>query len=890
MMNRVFRIALPATAAALPLAAMAAASATSASTAPSAADFQRDVRPILEARCWSCHGPADARSGLRLDSRAAALKGGHGGPALAPGQSGKSALMRRVTSRDARTLMPPGRPLEPREIAVLRAWIDAGAPWPSGENRPGTASGTHWSFVPPRRPAVPAVKDAAWVRNPVDAFVLARLEREGRKPAPEADRLTLLRRVTLDLTGLPPTPGEIDAFLADRAPGAYERVVGRLLASPAYGERWAQHWLDVVRYAETNGFELDGDRPQAWRYRDWVVRALNADMPYDRFLQLQIAGDLLAPEDFDARVATGFLRAGPQHVVGGNVDPAMTRQEWLTEAVTGVGNAVLGLTIQCARCHDHKFDPIPQSDYYRLQAFFAGAANTELKRPAPGEVEQYEAALKSIRERTAPLQAQIGGIEQPYRERLRAEKIARLDPEYREALALPAEKRTSEQKRLAANAGPQIAVPWDELVAALTPEDRARRAALRAQVHAIENTAPEPPTAAPGVAESLSPAPATFVLVRGEPHVRGARVEPGVPAALQAPAPPSRGEKDRRPVLAEWLTRRDHPLTARVMVNRVWQGHFGRGLVPTPNDFGRHGAAPTDPALLDWLAAVFAAPPVPGASPARSGKDLASAPGIPVSAPAKGSAPAAGRTGSGDRGPGTGPGLAWSLKELHYLLVTSSAYRQASTAPRRLDAEAIRDSVLAAAGTLNRHAGGPSVRVPLEPEVYDTIFTEGEPDNLWPVTADPAQHARRSLYLFRKRNVRLPMLAVFDQPDAMSSCAARGESVHALQSLTLMNSDFMLQQSRAFAGRLLRDAGGQDDPAIRQLYLRALGREPRPEEVQRARRFLLAQEALVRRRLDRGEPVARLEGLPGGVTPARAAAWADLCLATFNLNEFVYVW
>ncbi len=807
------------------------------------------------------------------------------------------------------------------------AWVPPAAP-------------VHWSFVPPRRPAVPPVPEVwkygrtdvrtkgsrvrprssarphvhtstlphspkGWVRNPIDAFILDRLQRSGLTPSPPADRATLLRRVSFDLTGLPPDPEEIAGFLADHAPDAYEKVVDRLLASSRYGERWAQHWLDVVRFAETNGYELDADRPQAWRYRDYVVRSLNADKPYDRFLQEQIAGDALDADDFELRVATGFLRAGPQHVVGGNVDEKADRQEWLTEAVNGVGSAVMGLTIGCARCHDHKFDPIPQADYYRLQAFLAATRNEEFKQPKPGDVAALEAAGKAHKEQLQPVQSEIAAIEKPYRERLRAAKQAKLEPKYAEALRVEAAKRTPEQRRLAQEAQVMLNVAWDELVAALEPADRDRRAGLRKQLHTLELQAPEPTPVALSVADSLSPVPPVHVLAMGDPHAPREEVEPGFPAVLRLSGPtlalavaapaPGKETASRRLALAQWLTRPDHPLTARVMVNRLWQHHFGRGLVATPNDFGRHGARPTHPDLLDWLSVRFAegsdgAGALQGSEWWSGGKQAleprsvqhSNTPILQYSA-----AP---------------PARPWSLKALHRLMVTSATYRQRMNG-RRLEAEALRDAVLAAAGTLTEQPGGPPVRVPLEPEVYDTIFTEAEPDNLWPVTLDPRQHTRRSLYLLRKRNVRLPLLAVFDQPDMMTACGAREQSVHALQSLTLMNSDFMVTQSRALAGRLWREgtggsgqesavrgqgSGGADEGRIGRLYLLTLGRPATAKERGATERFLAAQAALLRARLARGESIPRVENVPEATDPAVAAAWADLCLAMLNLNEFVY--
>jgi hypothetical protein len=701
----------------------------------------------------------------------------------------------------------------------------------------------HWAFVKPTRPAPPRVRDRAWVRSPIDAFILARLEQAALTPAPPADRATLLRRVTFDLTGLPPTPAELDAWLADTSPNAYERLVDRLLASPHYGERWAQHWLDVVRFAESNGYEVDGERPHAWRYRDYVVRSLNADKPYDEFLREQIAGDELAagrePRTCtELLVATGFHRCGPVHLVSGNVDPEVNRQEVLTEMTAGLGSAVLGLTIGCARCHDHKFDPVSQADYYRLQAFFAAAQPKEVPIAGAEEKAARERLAKELNAKLAPLKKQVGELDRPVRDRLTEAKRAKLEPAYRDALAAAADKRTPAQKKLAEHAQILIRVTWDEVLDAMPAADRQRRAVLREQMHALDAQMP-PPAAEAWAVRNEEKTPATHLLIRGDVARKGAKLEPSVPRVLttQARGLPAAGLKPSRVALADWATRPDHPLTARVLVNRLWQHHFGRGLVATPNDFGVRGERPTHPELLDWLAVEFV----------ESG---------------------------------------WSLKHLHRLMVLSSTYRQASRvaadAPcrrldadnrllsrmnrRRLEGEALRDSLLAAAGTLNRKVGGPKVFVPLEPEVYDLIFTEGEPDGLWPVTPDQREHTRRTLYLFAKRNVRLPILEAFDQPDTLSSCPQRSVSTFAPQALILLNGPLAQGQSKRFAERLLRECGPDVDRLIDRAYRLALGRTPKDVEVRMGQDFL-----------------------GGAANSSLSERAADFCLALVNRNEFVYL-
>ncbi len=756
-------------------------------------------------------------------------------------------------------------------FGCLASWVllASADPGTSAEPAQGKA---HWAFQKPGCPQPPAVQDRDWVRNPIDAFILTRLEKEGLRPAAGLDRAALLRRLSFDLTGLPPSPEEVDAFLKESAsrPGlAYAAAVDRLLASPHFGERWAQHWLDVVRYAESNGYEADSERPHAYRYRDYVVRAFNEDLPYDRFLTEQLAGDLLAAKDgvpgSSALIATGMHRCGAVHQVGGNLDPAVLRQEMLTEMVAGVSSAFLGLTMGCARCHDHKFDPISLPDYYQLQAFFSTVQPKDIPIYSAEDKADHDRQMQQLSPAISKLKQQVAELDAPYRKKLQEAKRARLEPEYRQALDTPAGKRTPAQAKLAANAQTLLKVNWDEILNALTPADREKRARWRQELHELEARRPRPLAHAWAVADSGS-APFSHVLQRGDVRKPGARVTPDVPHALRTvlaaakkPDKPNEPPLLNRLHLARWMTHPEHPLTARVIVNRLWQHHFGRGLVATPNDFGLRGEPPSHPELLDFLAAELI----------KNG---------------------------------------WSLKHLHRMMVLSSTYQQDSRAdnPRaqkldpdnrllwhmnrqRLGAESIRDSILAVAGTLNRQVGGPMVRIPLEPEVYDLIFTEGEPDGLWPVTPDPKQHTRRSLYLFAKRNVRQPLLEAFDQPDTLTSCPVRPVSTFAPQALILLNGPLTQQQSQAFAVRLLRETGPGLKDRIERAYRLALARPPRPEEMQQAVTFLEEQSELLRDRLRARLRVNVPEGTPEGADPALAAALADFCLALFNRNEFVYM-
>ncbi|MEO8027476.1 MAG: DUF1549 and DUF1553 domain-containing protein [Bryobacteraceae bacterium] len=685
-----------------------------------------------------------------------------------------------------------------------------------------------WSFQKPVRADIPKNPNA-WVKTPVDAFLMDAMQAKGLFPSAPLEKEKLLRRVTLDLTGLPPTPEEADAFLRDRSPKAYEKLVDRLLGSVAYGERWALRWLDVVRYADTNGYEIDAERPHAWRYRDYVARSFNANKPYDRFLKEQIAGDELYPGDKDAFIATGFHRAGPIHLVAGNQDEEANRQEVLTEMAGAIGSTFLGMTVGCARCHNHKFDPILQADYYRLQAVFAATEGKDIPIASSEETASYDAAKKDYDARIKPIHDEIKAIERPYLIRLEDEKRAKLEAKYVEVLKVPEKERTAEQKALAHEAHERIEPTWDEVLNLVPPVEKARRTALRKRLHEIELTEPLPPPTAYAVA-NMDKAPPIHILKVGDVHMKLGVVEPGLLTVLTPPdAPFPNSVSGRRTALANWLASADHPLTARVMVNRIWQLRMGTGLVATPNDFGVLGSRPTNKTLLDWLATEFVA-------------------------------------------------QGWSVKAIDRMIVTSSVYKQSADIDaakakidpdnklywrmnrRRLEGEAIRDGVLAVAGNINLKVGGPPVRVPIEPEVYDLIFSEHEPDNLWPLLRDPHEYDRRSLYLLNKRTVRLPMLANFDQPDAMTSCPMRPTSTHALQALSMMNSDFMNDEAKRFSKRLESDCGKDASCQVQRAYKLTLARKPSAAEVSMAVDFF-----------------------------AHDGPLEDFCLAMLNRNEFVYV-
>ncbi|MBI5759712.1 MAG: DUF1549 domain-containing protein [Planctomycetales bacterium] len=716
-------------------------------------------------------------------------------------------------------------------IACLLAVVGADAPNGRSEisESPITAADReHWSFRPLARPEVPVVKDAGWCRNPIDRFVLAKLEAAGLSPSLAADKLMLIRRVTYDLTGLPPTPSQVDEFVRDEAADAYERLIDRLLASPAYGERWAQHWLDLARFAETDGFEHDYERPNAWRYRDWVIDALNRDVPLDEFVRLQIAGDELLPGDAAAAIATGFLLCGPDMPDINDQDER--RHSFLNDMAGTVGAVFLGLQVGCAQCHDHKFDPISQADFYRLRAFFEPA---EIFKDHPIELAS-PGATKSQGDRIAQfrkLEDEIGEVENIVRQRLRIEN-------------------------------PDFQPKPSDLVKAFSDVEKKRHSAATAALTKLKNDSQLPPIPLARVMfEKSARTKPSRVMIRGDFRRPGPEVSPAFPRIVNATKleviGPSSGSPTtgRRSQFAQWLTRPDHPLTTRVLANRLWQLHFGKGLIGTPSDFGLMGDAPTHPELLDWLACELAAPRVES----RESRVEATT-------------------------------RAWSLKRMHKLMLTSATYCQASgqrsavsgqqktptqalstldsrlsTDPdnrllsrmnrQRLDGETIRDAMLFATDRLSPRSGGPGVRPPLPAELVNTLLK-----NQWDVSPDEEDHRRRSVYLFVRRNLRYPLFEAFDRPDSNASCPRRNRSTIAPQALILLNSEFSHATARDLAARVVATSGSDPAKQVDLAYRRTLARSPDPDELRLALDFLAGPSDL-----------------------------ADLCLALFNLNEFVYV-
>ena len=673
-------------------------------------DFARDIRPILS-RCIRCHGPKKQKGGLRLDVRRRALAGGDTGPAIVPRRAAASELLRRVTAQDEDWRMPPsGKPLAAADIARLRTWIDKGAAWPD-ELAGKEEYDNHWAFKPVRRPAVPQPRTAARVRNAVDAFVLARLEKHGLSLSPEAGKRVLLRRLYLDLIGLPPSPAQVKAFLNNPAPNAYENVVDRLLASPHFGERWARHWLDLARFAESDGYENDRLRPNAWRFRDWVVAAINADMPFDQFTVEQLAGDLLPGATASQRSATGFHR-NTLHNSAASADKEEFRVRAVRDRVDTTGTTWLGLTLGCAKCHSHKYDPVTQREYYQLYAFFNSTDHDEVAVP--------------------------GG----------------------KASALKAVPRPS------------------------------------------------------------------HVLRRGSFLDKGVAVMPRTPAFLPPLRP--RGATADRLDLARWLVRPDHPLTARVAANHIWQHLFGRGLVTTPDNFGRSGSPPSHPELLDWLASELVR---------RN----------------------------------------WSRKALIRTVVLSSVYRQASNHRTdaaaadpenillarqnrlRVEAEIVRDLTLSVAGLLDRKLGGPSIVPPFPEGLLEQRVTNEA------LKMPTPAHWRRGLYIHVQRTLAYPMLAAFDAADGNQPCARRDRTTTPVQALTRLNDPVFVEAASAL-GKRLQKLAVQPEDRLRGGFRLCLGRSPEPRELALLLRLVEEQ-----RRLGANED----------------AVWTGVARTLLNLDEFI---
>jgi hypothetical protein len=905
----------------------------------------QEILPILKQKCFQCHGEALQMSNLDLRTRETMLKGGEKGPALVAGDASASRIYRRVAGLEQPPMpMAPLPALTPQEVALLKDWIDQGARWSpehpvAAPPKPGYGSDYKekpitaedrkwWAFQKPVRHPIPQVADARWSANPLDAFLAKARDQKGLTAAPQADRATLIRRAYLDLIGLLPTPAEVDAFVKDPSPRAYEDLIERLLASPHYGERWARYWLDVVRYADSSGFEHDRDLATAWRYRDYVIKSLNDDKRYDRFIVEQLAGDELDNPTYDTVTATAFYRVGPR-VRFREKDNPFYRYDYLEDIIRTTFQGFMGLSVHCARCHDHKFDPITRMDYYRSMAMFFGFVNYDHPLMPKDQIREWERKTREVVAALEPLKKQVSQIEAPYRKAQFEAGLKRLPEEVQVAIKTPVEQRTPGQRLLAAQFergggsgdGDPNYMGEDPALALITTAgqrapnliesgryggsarrrgggapllklseaDHRRREELLTKIAALEEQMPPTPYAVEGIRDGdyrLAPdgpgdEPSPGKTYRPDypdlgqaflpepgmkyevPWVRfGANgliveednkapvVPPGYLTVLvngTAPPvakPPKRDDyvtSGRRRALAEWIASADNPLTARVIVNRIWYWHFGRGIVPTPGNFGKMGVAPSHPELLDWLATEFI----------RQG---------------------------------------WSIKQMHRLIMNSETYKMKSSfysAPnaqkdpdnvflwryplRRLEGEIIRDVILSASGQINLEAGGP----PFFPSLPQRV-REGYRQGKWILTKEEPATWRRSIYSYWKRGMKFPMFDVHDQPDQNVTTEKRNVTTVPTQALTLLNNEFVLLQARHLADRVVREAGS-NDPAvqIKTLYRIALSREPNPAE-------LAGQLEFYRKQREFRAPRASEINVD-------QAALIDLSHVMLNANEFVYI-
>ena len=867
---------------ALPLSLIAATFAVVSSRAETGdVLFERDVRPILKAHCTHCHGEEEKPEGgvdLRLRRfMDKALEGG--GHVLVPGQPDKSEMVLLIREGE----MPKkGKKLTAEQLAVIEKWIAQGAKINKPE--PETlAAGMFitdedrawWSFQPIAKPTPPALEKADRVRNPIDAFVLAKLREQKLDFAPDADKRALLRRVTLDLTGLPPKPEEVDAFLADTAPDAYEKVVDRLLASPAYGERWARHWLDVAGYADSNGYtEVDSVRPEAWRYRDYVIRAFNADKPWSEFIVEQLAGDevagathaetdkiILDPKKRDALTATAFLRLAPDGTGDANDDAKLARNQVIAEELKVVSSSLLGLTVACAQCHDHRYDPISHADYFRLRAVFEPAFDWQNWRaPAARLYSLYtpeeRAKAGEIEKQAVAIEVEARAMSKKFLDEIFEKEVVKLPEEerepYRAARATAEKDRTPEQKTLIKKYPSALALYSLDLYDA-----KLQKQVTDKMAEATKLRATKPPEGkVMALTEVKGKVPETRLFHRGDHDQPKQPLQPGELTVLEREPlkiePTPAGTTGRRLAYAQWLTSGQHPLVARVLANRFWLNHFGRGLVSTPGDFGALGEKPSHPELLDWLASEF-----------MSG--------------------------------------GWKLKPLHRTILLSTTYRQSSNNEpslqadpdnkflarfklQRIEAEALRDSMLATAGTLNRQAFGAPVAIARDNAGRIVVGIDKGTINTAKVESAGKDDFRRSIYVQVRRKQPLTVLDAFDAPTMIPNCEVRNRSTVAPQSLLLMNDTFVLETAKALATRLRNevrgDARGQIVKAWRTLY----GEEPKDADVFRSLAYLAEQTEAVRayhhgiqHAKDAPPPDPQLEAL------------SSLCQILYSSNRFLYV-
>lgn len=835
---------------------------TPAFTPSHLAFYEKEVAPVLRQHCLKCHGAeAKVKGGLNLTTRKGTLDGGDTGPAFDAKNPAASRILTAIGYKDDACRMPPKGKLPDREIAVLTKWVMDGLAFPADKLGGDTTTAKtpakggvvteearrYWAYQPVKRPPVPASPQPKASTHPIDAFIRAKLDAKGLKPVGPADKVALVRRAYYDLWGLPPSPEEVDAFVKDTAPDAWEKLLDKLLASSHYGEKWGRHWLDVVRFAESNGYERDGPKPFAWKYRDYVIRSFNADKPYDQFVKEQIAGDEMPGFHPDAIIATGYYRLGVWD--DEPADPLLAMYDGYDDLVTVTGQAFLGMTLNCARCHDHKVDPIPQSDYYKLVAFFrdirpfsdtrgTSSSNNITDITSPDRRKTYEAELRERQAKIDELTRNMTGIENAAIRNMPA-----VDQRAAEGAGRP---------------GVLKKVPGF-----LSAREKAEYLAMKDERAGLERK-PRPP----GQEFALSVnncdvrPPAVHVLTRGNPRAPAKEVKPGFPEVLGAPEPvipaPASGARTsgRRTALANWIARPDNPLTARVMVNRLWQHHFGKGLVPSSNDFGKLGEPCTHPELLDWLAAEFVSRSVNG---------------------------------------GREPAVPWTLKRMHKLIMTSAAYQRASIGDaanlkadpanallwrfnmRRLTAEEVRDSMLLAGGRLNLTPFGPSAF----PKIPDAVLAgQSVPGNGWLASkrpkgtggydpANPDAGNRRSVYVYVKRSLQVPILITHDQADTDGTCPVRYTTTVPTQALGLLNGEFATESATAFARRLMKESPNNFPAQVIRAIRLTTGRVPSTEEVNKDVAFIRSMKE--QHALDDFDALTRYT------------------LLLLNTNEFVYL-
>ncbi len=809
-----------------------------------AGTFEQKVLPVLQANCMPCHDGHTRTSGFSVaDLKSFVAGGARQGVAVNPGHPDESAVVRMLKG-DLKPAMPLGKALPPADLATIEDWIRS-------DTKEIAAALPHetryWAFIKPGKQVPPEVRTTKWSRNPIDNFILAKLEEKGLHPSEEASKRVLIRRLYCDLIGLPPEPAEIKAFLEDPAANAYEKLVDRLLADPRYGERWGRHWLDLARYADTNGYEGDPEWPHAWRYRDYVIDAFNADKPYDEFIKEQIAGDEFyyvnsavppPPPEPEKEVALSFLRLAPF-----NRTPvsAENRDSLLSEMTSTVGSVFLGMTVGCAKCHNHKYDSIPTRDFYRMKAFFATVQIENTGRAGgyeaadfykPGEKKWADEKRDEAKKELESAEIEFKRFQKPLLEKLTvASRKNKAD----------APEATEKELAQAVNVENNNAASLEKKDETLTPQEKKDFQQFTQRIGRLNREIERVEPKAMGLRNADGPPmgpdiPTTYVLIRGDYDHPGEPVEPGFLSAITGNAKPAVLELDRykmfpargrRMTLAKWIASPDNPLTARVMVNRIWQHHFGRGIVETPSDFGRNGAPPTHPELLDWLATRFVEEK-------------------------------------------------WSVKAMHRLILNSAAYRQSSmeVEPKaaqadpddrllwrfsrlRLEGEAIRDSVLSVSGELNPAHGGPPVYPPLPKGLDEKVQSV----DTWE-TSTGADARRRSIYIFQRRAQYVPFLETFDAPVFSSTCERRRNSITALQALSMYDSDFVNQEAPHFAERVRHEGGADQSRQIQRAFEIALGRAPTEGERGDVEKFL--QKAA-------GDPLT------------------GLCRVLLNSNEFIYV-